>query len=69
MAYPFLSLDGSGYIREPSLKVDAILASYASTQYSQTVHCERTRSSPPRPQRGTRSRSPLELARFPPCIS
>ena len=37
MAYPFLSLDGSGYIREPSLKVDAILASYAATQYSQSV--------------------------------
>ena len=37
MAYPFLSLDGSGFINEPSLKVDAILACYSSTQYSQTV--------------------------------
>ncbi len=37
MAFPFLSLDGSGYIHEPSLKVDAILACYAATQYSQSV--------------------------------
>lgn len=37
MAYPFLSMDGSGFIHEPSLKVDAILASYAATQYSQSV--------------------------------
>lgn len=37
MANPYLSMDGSGFITIPSLKADAILASYASTQHSQTV--------------------------------
>lgn len=37
MANPFLSLDGAGFIDQPGLKVDAILATYAATQYSQSV--------------------------------
>ncbi len=37
MAYPVPSLDGAGWIHDPALKVDMILANYASTQYSQTI--------------------------------
>ena len=37
MTYPVPSLDGAGWINDPALKVDAILANYASTQYSQTI--------------------------------
>lgn len=37
MAYAIASMDGSGFITDPSLKIDYIMACYASTQYSQTV--------------------------------
>ncbi len=37
MANPIPSLDGSGYITDPSLKIDYIMACYCSTQYSQTI--------------------------------
>lgn len=37
MAYPIPSLDGSGFITDPSLKIDYIMACYCSTQYSQTI--------------------------------
>ena len=37
MANPVPSLDGSSFITDPHLKIDAILANYASTNYSQTV--------------------------------
>lgn len=36
MAYPILSLDGSGLITDPSLKIDYQMACYCSTQYSQS---------------------------------
>ena len=37
MAHPVPSLDGSGFITDAALKIDAIFANYAATQYSQTV--------------------------------
>lgn len=37
MAYPVPSLDGSGYIQDPNIKVDTLFANYAATQYSQTI--------------------------------
>ena len=37
MAYAIASMDGSGFITDASLKIDYIMACYASTQYSQTV--------------------------------
>lgn len=37
MAYPVPSLDGSGFIRDAALKIDAILANYATTQFSQSI--------------------------------
>lgn len=37
MAYPVPSLDGSGYITDAALKIDAIFANYAATQHSQTI--------------------------------
>lgn len=36
MAYPVPSLDGSGFIYDPALKIDAILANYSVSQHSQT---------------------------------
>lgn len=37
MDNPYLSLGGEGLITEPAAKVDAILAGYAATQYSQSI--------------------------------
>lgn len=37
VAYPVPSLDGSGYINDPNIKVDTLFANYAATQYSQTI--------------------------------
>lgn len=37
MAYAIASMDGSGYITDPSAKIDYIMACYASTQYSQSL--------------------------------
>ena len=37
MAYHVPSLDGSGFITDAALKIDAIFANYAATQYSQSV--------------------------------
>lgn len=37
MAYPVPSLDGSGYIYDPNIKIDTLFANYAATQYSQTI--------------------------------
>ena len=37
VAHPVPSLDGSSFITDPHLKIDAILANYAATQYSQSV--------------------------------
>jgi len=37
MPFPVPSLDGSGFITDAALKIDAIFANYAATQYSQTV--------------------------------
>lgn len=45
MAYPVPSLDGSSFISDPHLKIDAILANYAATNYSQTILYRRSISS------------------------
>ncbi len=37
MANPIPSMDGSGFITDPSLKIDYLMACYSATQYSQTI--------------------------------
>ena len=37
MAYDFPSLDGTGWVKDPRIKIDSIFAAYMATDHSQTV--------------------------------